>query len=224
MTKPVRIIIFAKAPWPGHAKTRLIPALGAEGAASLAARMLRRTIDVAVTAGVGPVELCVTPDSGDPAWRGLMPGDVPCSDQGPGDLGERMARASRRTIEAGDKAILIGTDCVELSPELLIAARDALTAHEALIHPTVDGGYALLGLSRFDDSVFDAIAWSTDTVAETTIGRIRGLGWSLRIGEGLHDIDTPADLHWISRMGLDFHRPLRDSGPAGLERTIQPIG
>lgn len=224
MTKPARIIVFAKAPRPGHAKTRLIPALGADGAASLAARMLQRTMAAAITAGIGSVELCVTPDPGDPAWRGLIPGDVRCSDQGPGDLGERMSRASRRTIEAGDKAILIGTDCVELSPELLIAARDALTAHDALIHPTVDGGYALLGLSRFDDSVFDAIAWSTDTVAETTIARIRGLGWSLSIGECLHDIDTPADLRWISCMDRGFHRPSQAFGTAGVERIVRPIG
>ncbi|MGL1832510.1 TIGR04282 family arsenosugar biosynthesis glycosyltransferase [Rhodocyclaceae bacterium SMB388] len=224
MTKAVRIIVFAKAPWPGHAKTRLIPALGAEGAASLAALMLRRTMTAVVTAGVGPVELCVTPDAGDPAWRGLIPDDVLCSDQGPGDLGERMARASRRAIEAGEKVILIGTDCVELSPGLLIAARDALTAHDALIHPTVDGGYALLGLSRFDDSVFDAIAWSTDTVAETTIGRTRDLGWSLMIGERLHDIDTPADLCWISSMDRDLDRSLQDFAPAGTQRRARSIG
>ena len=68
-----RIVIFAKAPVAGLAKTRLIPALGAETAARLARRMLLHTLQEASAAAVGPVELCVTPHPSDPAWQGLPP-------------------------------------------------------------------------------------------------------------------------------------------------------
>ena len=64
----------------------------------------------------------------------------------------------------------------------------------AVIHAARDGGYVLLGLARTDPSLFDDIAWSTDTVAATTIARIRALGWSLFVGDTLSDIDEPADL------------------------------
>lgn len=198
--KPVRIIIFAKAPRPGLAKTRLIPALGAEGAARLAQTMLVDTLSAAVGAAVGPVELCVTPSIEDPAWQGVEfdPGpDVVVSNQGEGDLGARMACAARRTLQQGQPVLLIGTDCAEMSTELLQQASARLATSHALIHPTTDGGYALLGLTVFDEQLFSGIAWSTETVAASTIAKMRAAGWCAHIGDTLHDIDTPDDLRWL---------------------------
>ncbi len=189
-----RILIFAKAPVPGQVKTRLIPAIGAEAAAILAGRMLQRTALEALDSEVGNVELCMDPPSGHPDWMGQVPFDVIPTSQGQGDLGERLARAARRVLAAGERVILIGTDCPELDSERLAAAAAALESHDAVIHPAHDGGYALLGLGRFDDSLFTGIAWSTDAVAAQTIARIAALGWSLHVGETLHDIDVPADL------------------------------
>jgi hypothetical protein len=63
-----------------------------------------------------------------------------------------------------------------------------------VIHPTFDGGYALLGLKQFHPSLFSGIEWSTASVAAATIARIRALGWSFHLGETLRDIDTPEDL------------------------------
>ncbi|MDD2875278.1 MAG: glycosyltransferase, partial [Azoarcus sp.] len=89
--KPTRIIIFAKAPVAGYAKTRLIPALGAEGASRLARRMLAHTVGNALRANLGPVELCAAPSTVDPAWRELaLPPELQWSEQGEGDLGARM--------------------------------------------------------------------------------------------------------------------------------------
>ncbi len=190
----VRILIFAKAPVAGRVKTRLIPALGAEGAARLAAEMLARTIAAALAARVGPVELCADPDPGDPAWAGHLPEQVQLSAQGDGDLGRRLARAARRTLDGGEKLLLIGTDCPELDADRLAAAAAALTSHDAVIHPARDGGYALLGLGRFDPSPFEGIAWSTTAVAGQTLERLRRLGWTILIGDTLRDIDEPADL------------------------------
>lgn len=189
-----RIVIFAKAPVPGTVKTRLIPALGEAGAARLARRMLADTVRHALASGLATPELCATPRPDDPLWLDHLPAGVRLSDQGPGDLGQRLAAAAKRVIDAGERILLIGTDCPGLDGERLHAAAAQLETHDAVIYPAHDGGYVLLGLTRTDPSLFDTVAWGTDTVAATTIARIAALGWSLSVGEPLCDIDTPADL------------------------------
>lgn len=189
-----RIVIFAKVPLPGIAKTRLIPVLGEAGAARLAQQMLTDTVGEALAAELGTPELCVTPHPDDPQWVGRLPAGVRLSDQGPGDLGERLAAAAKRLLECGERILLIGSDCPELDGKRLGEAAAQLESHDAVIHPARDGGYVLLGLARSDPSLFDDIAWSTDTVAATTIARIRALGWSLFVGDTLSDIDEPGDL------------------------------
>lgn len=187
-----RIIIFAKAPQPGFAKTRLIPLLGAEGAAHLARRMLDTTLASAIAAQLGPVELCITPAQTDPAWQAFpFPKNSLITTQSDGDLGKRMASAVERCQEA---VLLIGTDCVEISAGLLREAATALASVDALLYPTVDGGYAILGLHHFHPSLFTEMAWSRNTVAAETVRRIRQLGWSLYQGSVLHDVDEPIDV------------------------------
>lgn len=185
-----RIVIFAKQPVPGRAKTRLIPALGAEGAAKLAREMLAATVEEALATGLA-VDLCGDPDAA--RWHEARTGLV-LTAQGEGDLGERLARAARRTLGEGDKVLLVGADCPELDRRRLAAAAEALAKHDAVIHPARDGGYALLGLKRFDRSLFEGIDWSTEKVAAQTIARIDALGWSLHLGETLRDVDEPEDL------------------------------
>lgn len=189
-----RVIVFAKAPVPGRVKTRLIPALGPEGAAALARRMLERTLGEALATGMA-VELCGDPDPGE--WHD-GPG-VALEAQGAGDLGERLTRAAKRVLSAGDDVILIGTDCPALDAARLGDAARALGRFDAVINPTLDGGYALLGLSRFDPSIFAGIDWSTDRVAGQTVGRLVALGWTVAVGETLRDIDEPADLEVMER-------------------------
>lgn len=195
MSKP-RIIIFAKAPVPGQVKTRLIPALGEAGAAKLAHDMLQHTVAEALAARLPTLpELCTDPHPMDSEWAPFLPrAQLRFTGQGEGDLGARMARAAQRTIQLGEKAILVGTDCPDLDRHRLRTAAAALIDHDAVIHPAADGGYALLGLARFDPSLFADIAWSGPEVAATTIDRIRALGWSLLVAETLRDIDVPADL------------------------------
>ena len=189
-----RIVIFAKAPLPGSVKTRLIPVLGEAGAARLAQQMLNDTVGEARAAGLGTPELCVTPHPDDPQWLGRLPAGVQLSDQGPGDLGERLAAAAKRVIDCGERILLIGSDCPELDGKRLGLAAAQLESHDAVIHPARDGGYVLLGLARTDPSLFADIAWSTGAVAATTIARIRALGWSVFVGATLSDVDEPANL------------------------------
>ena len=191
--RATRIVVFAKAPVAGRVKTRLIPALGAEGAARLAREMLRQTLTEAAATGLGDPELCADPD---PAfWGNLLPGGpLRHAAQGDGDLGERLARAAERVLGERDNILLIGTDCPALDAARLRAAAQALTTHDAVIHPAADGGYVLLGLGRFDPSLFAGIAWSTAAVAADTIARVRALGWCLAVLETLADVDEPEDL------------------------------
>lgn len=202
--KKFRVIIFAKAPKPGFAKTRLIPALGSEGAAELAQQMLSHTLHEALAADIGIVELRVTPSIADAAWDDFQfPQGIVIVDQGEGDLGARMARAARRAIEQGESVILLGTDCVEISAGLLQEASQILHDHDAVVHCTIDGGYALLGLNQFRSLLFGNMPWSTDAVASITLARFGQLGWSVHVGQMLHDVDEPQDLkylheHWRS--------------------------
>jgi rSAM/selenodomain-associated transferase 1 len=187
-----RIVVFAKAPVPGRVKTRLIPALGADGAARLAREMLEGTVQEALATGHA-VELCGEPD---PArWHSARPG-LTLMDQGDGPLGERLARAAERVL-GEEWILLIGADCPEVDRGLLQSAAAALQKHDAVLHPAHDGGYALLGLRRFDRSIFEGIDWSTDVVTRQTIAKIEALGWSLHVGEAVRDVDEPEDLAHI---------------------------
>lgn len=199
--RAVRIVIFAKAPAPGHAKTRLIPALGAGGAASLARRMLETTLAEACASGVGPVELCASPPIGDPLWQSVsLPPEVEVTAQGEGDLGARMGRAAARAIARGEPVVLIGTDAPGLDAARLRQAATLLEEADATLFPVADGGYILLGLNRFDSTLFDGVAWGTGSVAEETLNRIDRLGWSVRVGPTLHDIDGPDDLRLLDSL------------------------
>jgi rSAM/selenodomain-associated transferase 1 len=193
--RAARIIVFAKAPRPERVKTRLIPALGAAGAARLAERMLAHTLDAALTADIGAVELCAEPPFGDPAWRGFdLPPGIETTSQGEGDLGARMARAAQRTLDRHENVLLIGTDCPALDAQALRDVALMLETHQAVMHPARDGGYALLGLAMYDASLFNDLPWSTPQVAALTRERLATLGWRTAIGRTLADIDEPADL------------------------------
>ena len=160
--------------------------------------MLTHTLEQALAAAVGPVELCVTPSPAEAAWQSLVvPATVAWSDQGEGDLGTRMSRAARRVTDAGESVLIIGTDCPALDAARLRCAATSLQTFDATLVPTADGGYVLLGLNRFHASIFEAIEWSTDTVALETRRRLGQMDWKVQSHPMLHDIDEPADLRWL---------------------------
>jgi uncharacterized protein len=193
---PPRLVIFAKAPQAGLAKTRLIPALGAKGAAALARRMLEHTIEQALAACAGPVELCMSPEPDDPAWRGVdIPDTVARTAQGEGDLGQRMARAVQRvTTQLRQPLLLMGADCPGLTAAHLSEAAAQLAQHDAVLVPVSDGGYVLIGLKSPCPELFTQMPWSTSAVAAETLRRMADLGLRVWRGPRLHDIDEVADL------------------------------
>lgn len=192
------LIVFAKAPVAGRAKTRLIPALGAAASARLAEQLLEHTLRVVTQARFDHVELCVTPDASHPAFRRLAACHdryrMTVSTQGDGDLGARMDRALTRMLEAHGQAVLIGTDAPALDAGRLDAAREALSGHDAVFVPALDGGYALVGLSRPAPQLFAGIAWSSAQVMTQTRARARAAGLRWCELEPVADIDKPEDL------------------------------
>jgi hypothetical protein len=194
-----RILIFAKAPRPGDCKTRLIPALGRNGAARVAERLLRATVERVAGARLAPAELWCAPDLAHPLFEELAARfDVRLEVQRGGDLGARMQHAARSALRRAECALLIGTDCPAVDATYLLQALHALSTHAAVIGPAEDGGYVLLGLSRAAadhlPGLFDEMPWGTERIAKLTRQRLdaSGLDWSeLPI---LADIDRPEDL------------------------------
>jgi uncharacterized protein len=188
----VAIVVMAKAPVAGLAKTRLAPALGAEGAAALAQRLLVHATEQAVAAGIGPVELCVAPDTTHEVFAALQQRfGLSLHPQGDGDLGTRMHRAF---VRHGGPMLLVGSDIPALDATLLRRAATLLATHDAVVVPAHDGGYALVGLRAPCAALFEGMHWSVPTVMAATRERLRAAG--LRHAElpAVHDIDLPADL------------------------------
>ncbi len=198
---PCPIVVMAKAPRPGYAKTRLIPALGEQGAAALAQRLLLHALDQALSARLGTVELCCAPDTTDPLWKALARPGLAFSDQGDGDLGARMQRPFARWLPQAGQLLMTGTDCPGLSSPVLREAAGALARADAVFVPAFDGGYALIGLrgpavDRFAP-LFDQMPWSTPGLMAATRERLAAAGLCHVELPALHDIDEPADLQHL---------------------------
>lgn len=189
-----RILVFAREPAAGKAKTRLIPALGEEGAARLARVMLGNALTEAAAANIGPVEL--VGDSHPETWGQPIEG-LALSAQVGADLGERMGEAVERVLARDERAIVTGTDCPGLDAARIAEAAHALETHDVAIIPATDGGYVLIGFRRFDQSIFANVDWGKDAVLAATLRNIKTLGWSVWQGEPLPDIDDPDDLKHV---------------------------
>jgi uncharacterized protein len=192
------LIVLAKAPVARQAKTRLAPALGDEGAAALALRLLDHAVDQAALAAAAlpaSLELCVTPSREHPAFTRLaaMHG-LQLTSQGEGDLGARMHRALSRALRGAHRALLMGTDAPALDAAMLTAATQALDGADAVFIPALDGGYALVGLRAPAAALFEGMAWSTPGVMQATRERARAAGLRLAELAPVADIDEPADL------------------------------
>jgi rSAM/selenodomain-associated transferase 1 len=196
-----RILVFAKAPVPGEVKTRLIPALGAAGAAALHERLVGQTLATAAAAATGPVELCCAPDVSHPVLAAFARAHgATLAAQGPGDLGDRMHAAFERALAGAPAAIVIGCDCPALTPHHLREAAAALAGgDDAVLAPAADGGYVLIGLARVARTLFDRICWGGPHVLEDTRRRLAALGWRWRELATLWDVDRPEDLMRLRR-------------------------
>ena len=112
-----------------------------------------------------------------------------------GDLGSRMSDAFQEVLKKNGKAIIVGSDCASLTPEIVKTALDKLDEYPFVIGPTFDGGYYLLGMNSFEPSVFENIEWSTETVFPKTLLRMVSLEKRCFFLPQLSDIDYEED--WV---------------------------
>jgi rSAM/selenodomain-associated transferase 1 len=185
------VAVFAKPPRPGEVKTRLVPALGEVGAAALA-----RAFFLDTWASVSALEwadaVLATTDVDAHEWH--LPEGTPVWAQGDGDLGRRMERILSRALDQYAFAIAVGTDAPGLPAALLGAARHALASADAVLGPSDDGGFYLIGLRRCPSDLLAELPWSVDQTFERTIERLRTYGLRTAVLPRWFDVDRPTDL------------------------------
>ena len=194
----VSIAILAKAPIPGFAKARLIPAIGAHAAAVLQERLTERAVATAFAAGVGPVTLCCAPDATHDSFLKMVARmKITLRPQPQGDLGVRMLAAMTGT--AGP-VLMIGTDCPALTEVHLRSAAAALhDGNDVVLIPAERGGYVLLGMRKTQPTPFSNIAWERSTVLAEMRARIVEQRLMLIERPPLWDVETETDLARLER-------------------------
>jgi rSAM/selenodomain-associated transferase 1 len=190
-----RVAIFAKAPISGYAKTRLIPKLGAAGAADLQARFIWQTLSTACSNPAFETSLWCAPDSYHPFFVSCANTfNVQLIEQTSGDLGAKMEAAFAALASEVKPLVLVGTDCPALTTQHIADAHAALQqGNDAVFIPAEDGGYALIGLQRTQAALFIDMPWGTAAVMDQTRQRLRSQGLQWRELTSLWDVDEPAD-------------------------------
>jgi len=203
-----RILIFAKAPIPGQVKTRLVPLLGADGAARLHSELVKKTVQRVQRSALAPLQLWCDPRIEAPLFDSLnQAAALERREQCGADLGARMLHAFTQALQASEYVVAIGTDWPALEPELIATALRYLQhGADAVLGPAEDGGYVLLGLRHADPLLFENIAWGSSQVLTQTKERLRQLRWSVRELPVSWDLDRPEDFERALHAGL-VHDP-----------------
>lgn len=201
VSNEIAVALMARAPEPGRAKTRLIPRLGATGAARLHAALTRRALGEIARSGLSAALWC-DPDVDHPFF-------AECADefgvklraQSRDDLGARMLGIFR---QADGPLLLMGSDCPTIDAALLRSCAEALARVQAVFLPTLDGGYGLVGLARPFPEIFDDMPWGTDAVMAITRRRLQRLGVVWEEPAEIWDVDTPDDLGRLTATGFSI--------------------
>lgn len=189
------LLIFVRNPRPGKVKTRLARTVGDAEALRIYHILLEKTREAAL--GVDAERLLFYSDYID-ANDGWPEADFQKKSQSDGDLGQRMYRAFETAFAAGArKALIIGSDCPQLTGDRLQTAFDRLDEADFVLGPAPDGGYYLLGMKALEPSVFEGIEWSTETVRAKTLEKIQAAGKTCSLLPVLTDVDTEADWHSV---------------------------
>lgn len=220
-----RLIIMTRIPDAGRVKTRLIPVLGSEGAATLHEALLRRTlhhaelhsrksdvdVEVRFTGGTAlSIETLSLGLTG--TWR----------EQQGTDLGRRMQLAIEDAFAEGHRqVVVIGTDCPDLSHEILSNAWRELVRNDVVLGPATDGGYYLIGVNQPDIRLFLGVDWGTENVLRQTMERCREMQFTVGLLHPLTDIDEAENLVVCRRLGTDLQACLPQT-QQGLLSIIVP--
>lgn len=187
MMKPPELVLFARYPVPGQCKTRLIPALGPEGAAALHRRLAERTVSVLRQAGC-PITIAYT-GAEETAFRAWLGADLGYVQQAEGDLTDRLLPFAARA-----PVVFFGADTPDLASAHVTAAVEALASHAVAIGPAEDGGYYLIAMGEPLPELLTDMPWSTAEVLPETLRRLDRLGIEPAMLATLADCDRPEDL------------------------------
>lgn len=183
-----KLIIFIKNPVKGKVKTRLAATIGDEKALEVYLKLIDYTLNLVKALNV-EVNLF---------FSDLVISDYPFSMkhlQKGNDLGDKMKNAFKKCFDEGGKnVVIIGTDCAELTKEIIDEAFKELENNSVVIGPALDGGYYLLGMNQFYSTIFNGIEWSTSSVYNETKMILEKENISLGVLPILSDIDTEEDL------------------------------
>ncbi len=193
------LLVFAKCPQRGAVKTRLASEVGEAAALRLYTSFLRDTLVVARSTCV-PLVVYVHPADAVEQARSLLGSDVCCAGQPYDDLGANMKCGFERAFADGvQRAVCIGSDLPDLRADVLLRALESLKSHEAVVGPSGDGGYYLIGFSRdgFLPEAFDGVHWGGNRVCRQTMGELVGNGRSVAEMPVWDDVDTLADIETL---------------------------
>jgi rSAM/selenodomain-associated transferase 1 len=225
MPKPA-VIVMAKAPRAGAAKTRLAPPLTPEEAARLAACLFADTVSAA--RGLGAVVVVAyAPTDGRASLEGALrlaltgetSGGLLWLEQRGEGLGERLEGVAGRAFAGGLGPLLfIGTDSPTLPPSFPAAALEGLAGGRAdvALGPTEDGGYYAVGMREPAAGLFDSVEWSTPRAYAQTARNAVRLGLRLLELPAWYDVDTPEDLRRL-RAELAADEGARRRAPSTFE-------
>ena len=205
----VEWIVLTKAPVPGLVKTRLIPALGEQGACDLYEQLLVRLQDTLTSlTSTQPLQVALW-IAGDAehevfkSWSSLATFyQQPEGSDSKVDLGERMAVAVKSSLSRGCIPVLIGVDVPDLDEAYLTDCMAQLAVRDLVISPAEDGGYGLLGMKQFYSELFVNKSWGSDTVFESTQADIARLKINAAYLQKVWDVDELADAERFYQFNL----------------------
>lgn len=224
MDREGQICVFVKEPLPGRVKTRLAAAVGPEAAAALARAFFLDTL--AALGALDDMNLVVAAEGDLTALLRDFP-RVACWPQGNGDLGARLEAVLGRALRQAPYAIALGADSPGLPLRLIERARQELDTAEAVIGPTTDGGFYLLGLRACPHGLLADLPWSASDSFARTLERLRARGGRVAVLETWFDVDRPADLQRLSelieRRQIEAPRSARElQRLASLSQALHP--
>ena len=201
MTPSKTVICLCKHPEATRVKTRLSAKLGPVRAAEIYRITLEHTLRNICGGHEFKTALYCHPDTGHPFLSHCRNKyHIPLYNQEGDDLGTRMFNAINQCLSTSRPVILIGSDCLEINKNYINDAFQTLeTGHEIVLGPTLDGGYALIGIKKqINELIFNGITWSTNSVLRQTKAKIERLGWPLACMPPIRDIDTPSDYRYFA--------------------------
>ena len=190
------IVMFVKSPTAGEVKTRLAAEIGEGATVGLYKCFVEDLISTVGTLDVG-LRLCFHPPEAKSLFLQWLGEQHSYIAQTGDDLGERLKNAFVDAFEQGySKVVAIGSDSPDLPASFLREAFEGLDSHDAVVGPSSDGGYYLIGFSAdsFAPGAFDGIAWSTAAVCSQTQMRLNSRGLGVHLLPQWHDVDTRSDL------------------------------